>query len=136
SADALQFAFGEASDLVFFGATRCAARLSRFLANESVRSRLTPEESARQYPFSLRLEGSAASFIGWRCVRRFSLLRDLGANLRHEKRRRNAGAKHRLRRRWEDLQPSCRRESSQSFVERSLTRIHRGSADARRHAIL
>ena len=69
----LQFAFREASDLVFFGATRCAARLSRFLANESVRSRSTPEESARKYPFSLRLEDNAASFVGGRCVRRFSL---------------------------------------------------------------
>src|SRR6266576_2381497 len=117
-------------------ATRCLARVSRFLADEIVRSPSTPEESARKYSFSLRLEGSATSFVGRRCVRRFSLLRHLGANLRHEKRRGNAGAKHRLRCRWEDLQPPCRRESSQGFAERSLTTVYRGGVGARGHAIL
>jgi thymidylate kinase len=95
-----QLVFRAASDSVFFRAAQCAARLSRFLANESIRSRSTSEESAREYPFSLRLEDNTAPFVGGRCVRHFSLLRDMGANLRHEKRRRNAGAKHRLRCRW------------------------------------
>ena len=35
--------------------------------------------------FSLRLEDNAASFVGGRWVCGFPILRDLGANLRHEK---------------------------------------------------
>ena len=74
--------------------------------------------------------------VGGRRLRRFSLLRHLGANVRHEKCRRNAGAKHRLRCRWKNLQPPCRRESSQGFAERSLAIIHRGGAGARGQSIL
>ena len=77
---------------------------------------------AMKFFAALRLAKDKAEAVSlgwnWRCslcrrgrLRRSHLLRHLGANIRHEKGRRNAGAKYRLRRRRENLQPAGRRES-------------------------
>src|SRR5437899_4789458 len=57
----------------------------------------------KQHSFPIRLEDHAADSAGGRRLCRFPFLRHMGADVRHEERRRNAGTKHRLRCRWKNL---------------------------------
>ena len=66
-------------------------------------ARLRSRKETRKPPFPLRLEDHAPRSDRGQWFRGFSLLRHVGADLRHEEGRRNAGAKYRFRRRWEDL---------------------------------
>src|SRR5207248_11488539 len=96
--------------------TEWTPRVIISLADEFLGPSAIPKERL-QHSFPIRVEDHAAhSAIGSRLCR-FSFLRHMGANVRHEERRRNAGTKHRLRCRWKDLQPPRRRQSSQGFAE-------------------
>src|SRR5207249_761780 len=66
------------------------------VSGEEVESYLIDNKDRREPSFSLRLESHSAHSVGGSRFRDFPLLRHMGANVRHEECRRDAGAKYSL----------------------------------------